>query len=178
MKATTGQTVIAFITSIRLKEAQRIIQSNPNILISDVATQVGFNTPKYFLKCFKKEFGILSRRSMLRNRKTSISIISRGNPLFFRTFPTTNKYQLPITILREMAFLPPFAQNKVTSLFCAKRDIFSIFAAEIILFSCKFRKTIILFSCKFHQTIILFSCKECIYQTYFREVYNEKENIR
>lgn len=61
VKATTGQTVIAFITSIRLKEAQRIIQSNPNILISDVATQVGFNTPKYFSKCFKKEFGIFPK---------------------------------------------------------------------------------------------------------------------
>ena len=61
VKATTGQTVIAFITSIRLKEAQRIIRSNPNILISDVATQVGFNTPKYFSKCFKKEFGIFPK---------------------------------------------------------------------------------------------------------------------
>ena len=61
VKATIGQTVIAFITSIRLKEAQRIIQSNPNILISDVATQVGFNTPKYFSKCFKKEFGIFPK---------------------------------------------------------------------------------------------------------------------
>lgn len=61
VKATTGQTVIAFITSIRLKEAQRIIQSNPNILISDVATQVGFNTPKYFSKCFKKEFDIFPK---------------------------------------------------------------------------------------------------------------------
>lgn len=61
VKATTGQTVIAFITSIRLKEAQRIIRSNPNILISEVATQVGFNTPKYFSKCFKKEFGVFPK---------------------------------------------------------------------------------------------------------------------
>ena len=61
VKATTGQTVISFITSIRLKEAQRIIRSNPNILISDVAIQVGFNTPKYFSKCFKKEFGIFPK---------------------------------------------------------------------------------------------------------------------
>lgn len=61
VKATTGQTVIAFITSIRMKEAQRIIQSNPNILISEVAIQVGFNTPKYFSKCFKKEFGIFPK---------------------------------------------------------------------------------------------------------------------
>lgn len=61
VKATTGQTVNAFITSIRLKEAQRIIRSNPNILVSDVAIQVGFNTPKYFSKCFKKEFGIFPK---------------------------------------------------------------------------------------------------------------------
>ena len=61
MKATTGQTVIAFINSIRMKEAQRIILSNPNILVSDVAIQVGFNTPKYFSKCFKKQFGIFPK---------------------------------------------------------------------------------------------------------------------
>lgn len=61
VKATTGQTVITFINSIRMKEAQRIIRSNPNILVSDVAIQVGFNTPKYFSKCFKKEFGIFPK---------------------------------------------------------------------------------------------------------------------
>ena len=61
MKAITGQTVITFINSIRMKEAQRIIQSNPNILVSNVAIQVGFNTPKYFSKCFKKEFGIFPK---------------------------------------------------------------------------------------------------------------------
>ena len=61
MKATTGQTVIAFINSIRMKEAQRIILSNPNILVSDVAIQVGFNTPKYFSKCFEKQFGVFPK---------------------------------------------------------------------------------------------------------------------
>ena len=46
-------------------------------------------------------------------------MISRGNPLFFR-ISTTNKYYLPITILREMTFLPHFTQNS-DPLFCAKR---------------------------------------------------------
>ena len=58
VKNTTGQTVVGFITSIRLKEAKRILKSDPNILINDLATRVGFNTPKYFSKCFKNEFGI------------------------------------------------------------------------------------------------------------------------
>ena len=61
VKATTGQTVVGFITSIRLKEAKHIIDENPSILISDVAAQVGFNTPKYFSKCFKKEFGLFPK---------------------------------------------------------------------------------------------------------------------
>ncbi len=103
-------------------------------------------------------------------------MISRGNPLFFRTFPRLiNTISLSLFCAKRL-FYP--VSRKIVIHYFARNDIFSIFAAEIILFSCKFRKTIILFSCKFHQTIILFSCKECIYQTYFREVYNEKENIR
>ena len=96
-------------------------------------------------------------------------MISRGNPLFFRTFPrliNTNSLSL---FCAKRPFYP--VSRKIVTHYFARNDIFSIFAAEIILFSCKFHQTIILFSCKFHQTIILFSCKECIYQTYFREVY-------
>lgn len=61
VKATTGKTVVEFITTIRMKEARRLMQGNPNILISEVAMRVGFNTPKYFSKCFKKEFGMYPR---------------------------------------------------------------------------------------------------------------------
>ena len=61
IKATTGQTIVAFVTSIRMREAKRILQDNPDILITDVATRVGFNTPKYFSKCFKKEFGLFPK---------------------------------------------------------------------------------------------------------------------
>ena len=61
VKATTGQTIVAFITSIRMKEAKRILEGDPDILINDLAVRVGFNTPKYFSKCFKKEFGIFPK---------------------------------------------------------------------------------------------------------------------
>ncbi len=64
VKSTTGHTVVSFITSIRLKEAKRIMEDNPGILISDVAAKVGFNTPKYFSKCFKKEFGLFPKEYM------------------------------------------------------------------------------------------------------------------
>ena len=87
-------------------------------------------------------------------------MISRGNPLFFRTFPrliNTNSLSL---FCAKWLFYP--LSRKIVIRYFVRNDIFNIFAAEIILFSCKFHQTIILFSCKFHQTIILFSCKECI----------------
>lgn len=40
--------------------------------------------------------------------------------IVFSHISTTNKYDLPVTILREMAFSPHFAQNS-DPLFCAKR---------------------------------------------------------
>ena len=69
VKATTGQTVVAFICTIRMREAKRILQGNPNILINELAARVGFNTPKYFSKCFKKEFGMFPREYAEQLRK-------------------------------------------------------------------------------------------------------------
>lgn len=61
LRALTGQTVVGFIASIRLKEAYQILQQDPEKPVHEVAAMVGFNSPKYFSKCFKKEFGILPR---------------------------------------------------------------------------------------------------------------------
>lgn len=61
VKATTGQTIVSFMTTIRMREARKILQANPDILITDLASRVGFNTPKYFSKCFKKEFGMFPK---------------------------------------------------------------------------------------------------------------------
>jgi len=58
LRALTGQNVTAFISSIRLKEACRILRQRPGITITELSMEVGFNTPKYFTKLFKKEFGV------------------------------------------------------------------------------------------------------------------------
>lgn len=58
MKSLTGLNTTGFIRSIRLKAACRIMDENKNIRISDLAYKVGFNDPKYFSICFKKEFGM------------------------------------------------------------------------------------------------------------------------
>ena len=59
--ALTGKTIVEFVNSIRLNEAAKILRSEPSITIVDLATRVGFNTPKYFSRCFKKQFGKLPK---------------------------------------------------------------------------------------------------------------------
>ena len=58
LRALTGQNITSFITSIRLKEACQILKREPSIRINELAYRVGFNTPRYFSLCFKKEYGI------------------------------------------------------------------------------------------------------------------------
>ncbi len=59
LKSLTGLSTSSFIRNIRLKAACKIMEENPTIRISDLAYEVGFNDPKYFSLCFKKEFGML-----------------------------------------------------------------------------------------------------------------------
>ncbi len=56
LRALTGQNISGFISSIRMKESCRIIRDNPYITVNELAAAVGFNTPKYFSRLFKKEF--------------------------------------------------------------------------------------------------------------------------
>ena len=58
LRALTGLSVSGFIRDIRMKEAMRTLQNQPEIRISDLAYKVGFRDPKYFSTCFKKEFGM------------------------------------------------------------------------------------------------------------------------
>lgn len=60
LKSLTGMNTSSFINNIRLKAACRIMEEQKGkIRISDLAYAVGFNNPKYFTTCFKKEFGML-----------------------------------------------------------------------------------------------------------------------
>lgn len=60
LKSLTGLNTSAFINNIRLKAACRIMEEKGRVVrISDLAYAVGFNDPKYFSSCFKKEFGML-----------------------------------------------------------------------------------------------------------------------
>ncbi len=58
LKAITGMNVTSFITSIRMKEACRILKQHSDIRINELSYRVGFSTPRYFSQCFKKEYGM------------------------------------------------------------------------------------------------------------------------
>ncbi len=58
LKAITGKTPIEFIRIIRLKRGAQMLRES-QLNVSEVAYQLGFNSPKYFSKYFKEEFGIL-----------------------------------------------------------------------------------------------------------------------
>ncbi len=58
LRAITGMNVSMFIRNVRMNEAQRIAQGDPQIRVSDLAYRVGFHDPRYFSTCFKKHFGI------------------------------------------------------------------------------------------------------------------------
>ncbi len=57
IKGITGQTPNEYIMSIRLKKSIYLLEKHPELNISDVAFQTGFNEPAYFSKCFKNTFG-------------------------------------------------------------------------------------------------------------------------
>ena len=56
LKALTGQSTGEFILSMRLQRAVDLLNQNAGT-VSEIAYLVGFNTPNYFAKCFRKQFG-------------------------------------------------------------------------------------------------------------------------
>ncbi|MFL0354727.1 two-component regulator propeller domain-containing protein [Xanthomarina sp. GH4-25] len=55
LKAITGMTTSEFIRSQRLKLAVELLKKS-DATVSEIAYQVGFNTPSYFIKCFKDTY--------------------------------------------------------------------------------------------------------------------------
>nr|WP_299346297.1 response regulator [Allomuricauda sp.] len=57
LQAILDETPVNFIKKIRLKRASQLLQKN-RMYVSEIAYMTGFNNPKYFAKCFNKEFGV------------------------------------------------------------------------------------------------------------------------
>ena len=56
IKSITGQSIVEFIRTFRLKRSVQLM-TEEDVPLSDVAYRVGFQDPSYFSKVFKKEFG-------------------------------------------------------------------------------------------------------------------------
>lgn len=56
VKTLTGMSLVEFVKTHRLKRAAQILEKE-HFQIAEVAYLVGFSDPKYFSKCFSKEFG-------------------------------------------------------------------------------------------------------------------------
>ena len=58
IQVTLGQSIAQFIRTYRLNVAKEMIcnGTNKDMNISEIAYEVGFNDPKYFTRCFTKEF--------------------------------------------------------------------------------------------------------------------------
>ncbi|SMO52235.1 hypothetical protein SAMN06265379_102217 [Saccharicrinis carchari] len=52
----TGKTLVDFVRTFRLRKSIPLIEKH-NFTIAEIAFRIGFNDPKYFSKCFKKEYG-------------------------------------------------------------------------------------------------------------------------
>ena len=58
VKTITGQTPIELLRQMRLQRAYALLGSTTKT-VSEIAFEVGFNTPGYFSKCFKEQYGKL-----------------------------------------------------------------------------------------------------------------------
>ena len=72
-----GMSTGKFINKYRLKKAYQLLvaSSNNHVLnVSEIAYQVGFNDPKYFTRCFFKEYNILPSKFLASNPKDNDSL--------------------------------------------------------------------------------------------------------
>lgn len=69
IKTMTGLTTSDFVKNIKLKKACGLLKKGTSN-IAEVAYAVGFNDPKYFSKCFKKEFGVTPGEYLKNNQIT------------------------------------------------------------------------------------------------------------
>jgi AraC-like DNA-binding protein len=66
----TGKSPLEFIRVLRLKRAAQLLVES-QLSVSEIATEVGFNTVKYFTKYFKEEFNCLPSAYAREKKKRS-----------------------------------------------------------------------------------------------------------
>ena len=57
LNALTGMPLMVYLRALRLQRAKTLLASAPELNISEIAYEVGFEDPKYFSRVFSEEFG-------------------------------------------------------------------------------------------------------------------------
>ena len=58
LKALTDKTMVQYLRTYRLQKAKVLLQTQPDLNVSEVAYDVGFDSPSYFSWVFLEEFGL------------------------------------------------------------------------------------------------------------------------
>ncbi len=58
IKEITGMTPNDYLLYLKMNKGRQLLNENRDLTIAEVAYQLGFSSPAYFSKCFKKQFGI------------------------------------------------------------------------------------------------------------------------
>ena len=72
MKTITGLRVHEFVKSIRLKKSISLL-INGKHKVNEVAYTVGFNSPSYYIRSFKKVYGMAPKEYVLQNKNTYLT---------------------------------------------------------------------------------------------------------
>lgn len=56
-KKMTGMTFVEYLTSVRMEQAQRLLKTSSDS-VSQIAEECGFHNFSYFIRSFKKHFGV------------------------------------------------------------------------------------------------------------------------
>lgn len=56
-KASTGQTIMAYFTAMKLEEAKRLLREN-DLTVAEISAHLSFDTPNYFSKTFRRVTGL------------------------------------------------------------------------------------------------------------------------
>ncbi len=57
-KRETGVSMMEYINHLRLSKAKDMLVKNPKLSIQEIAHAVGYNNEYYFMRCFKKRYGV------------------------------------------------------------------------------------------------------------------------